>query len=105
MITKDIIHVYIKYASSFGDANSSTSYNKMLDHLGRSSFTSNSHNNVDELDHYLQEPKFPSIEEFNKLTWWRVNTPNFPILARMARDFLAIPALTLVFDSSFKSHR
>ncbi|KAK4855047.1 hypothetical protein QYF36_003503 [Acer negundo] len=103
MITEDITHVYNKYASSSADANSSTSYNKMLDHLRRSSFTSNSQNIVGELDRYLKEPKFPSIEEFDILTWWRVNTPNFPILTRMARDFLAIPALTPVFDSSFKS--
>ncbi|KAI9193884.1 hypothetical protein LWI28_001003 [Acer negundo] len=103
MITEDITHVYNKYASSSADANSSTSYNKMLNHLRRSSFTSNSQNIVGELDRYLKEPKFPSIEEFDILTWWRVNTPNFPILTRMARDFLAIPALTPVFDSSFKS--
>ncbi|KAK4855143.1 hypothetical protein QYF36_004422 [Acer negundo] len=37
------------------------------------------------------EPKFPSVEEFDILAWWCVNTLNYPILAKMARDFLAIP--------------
>ncbi|TXG72769.1 hypothetical protein EZV62_001348 [Acer yangbiense] len=62
----------------------SSNPDKLLDHLGRPCSKL-------ELGRYLKEPKFPSVEEFDILAWWRVNTPNFPILAKMARDFLAIP--------------
>ncbi|TXG68884.1 hypothetical protein EZV62_003819 [Acer yangbiense] len=43
-----------------------------------------------ELHLYLEGVKFPLIEDFDILEWWRVNTQYFPTLARMARDFLAI---------------
>ncbi|KAK0607109.1 hypothetical protein LWI29_009481 [Acer saccharum] len=74
-------NVYVKYVSS---CSNSSNPDKLLDHLGRPCSKL-------ELDWYLKEPKFPSVEEFDILAWWRVNTPNFPILAKMALDFLAIP--------------
>ncbi|KAK9194344.1 hypothetical protein WN944_005049 [Citrus x changshan-huyou] len=93
--------VYNEYAkgsgkSRSGDASSSMSF-KLLDAMGRPCTLS--HGVIDdgiaspksELDCYLNEPKFPRVEEFDILAWWRVNTPKFPTLARMARDFLAIP--------------
>ncbi|TYG77872.1 hypothetical protein ES288_D02G010700v1 [Gossypium darwinii] len=42
-----------------------------------------------ELDCYLEEKLLPSDADI--LGWWRVNSQRFPTLAKMARDFLAIP--------------
>ncbi|KAL2235955.1 UNVERIFIED_CONTAM: Zinc finger BED domain-containing protein RICESLEEPER 2 [Sesamum indicum] len=57
-----------------------------------------------ELDSYLKEeivtdgsPNFSIIE------WWKVHTPRFPILARLARDVLAMPISTVVSESAFST--
>nr|KJB27894.1 hypothetical protein B456_005G015100 [Gossypium raimondii] len=42
-----------------------------------------------ELDCYLEETLLPSDADI--LGWWRINSQRFPTLAKMARDFLAIP--------------
>ncbi|XP_044465461.1 zinc finger BED domain-containing protein RICESLEEPER 1-like [Mangifera indica] len=44
-----------------------------------------------EFDRYLTDSKVPLYEEFDILEWWRVNSPTYPTLAMMARDFLSIP--------------
>ncbi|KAK9088255.1 hypothetical protein Scep_027337 [Stephania cephalantha] len=44
-----------------------------------------------ELDKYLEEPVFPRNMDFDVLSWWKVNSPKFPILSMMARDVLGIP--------------
>ncbi|XP_044466386.1 zinc finger BED domain-containing protein RICESLEEPER 1-like [Mangifera indica] len=44
-----------------------------------------------EFDWYLQDSKVPLYEKFDILEWWRVNSPTYPTLAMMARDFLSIP--------------
>ncbi|KAJ4723566.1 zinc finger BED domain-containing protein RICESLEEPER 2-like [Melia azedarach] len=89
----DFTGVYKKYVkvseSDSGDA--TTSY---LDVMGRP--CTSSHNIIvsdksSELARYLNETKVPSVEEFDILAWWRAYTPIFPTLARMARDFLALP--------------
>ncbi|KAL5784114.1 hypothetical protein ACOSQ2_006506 [Xanthoceras sorbifolium] len=94
--------VYNKYASCF--SNCSDSY-KMLDRLGRPRTCPSNNENVvspsSELDQYLKDSRFRSVEEFDILGWWRVNTPNFPTLAMMARDYLAIPFSQAVSYYSF----
>ncbi|KAJ4723583.1 Zinc finger BED domain-containing protein [Melia azedarach] len=77
-IIDDVTNIYTKYVN--------TSY-KMLDEMGRPC-TSQPNS---ELDVYLKEPKVPPVEEFDILAWWHSNTTIFPILAKMARDILAIP--------------
>ncbi|KAH7572863.1 hypothetical protein JRO89_XS03G0026200 [Xanthoceras sorbifolium] len=94
--------VYNKYAICF--SNCSDSY-KMLDRLGRPRTCPSNDENVvspsSELDQYLKDSRFRSVEEFDILGWWRVNTPNFPTLAMIARDYLAIPFSQAVSYSSF----
>ncbi|XP_044465415.1 zinc finger BED domain-containing protein RICESLEEPER 1-like [Mangifera indica] len=65
---------------------------RMLDTLGRPCGSSNS-----ELDLYLMDLKIPSVEEFDILAWWRTNSQKYPTLARMARDYLAMPISTSGF--------
>ncbi|KAI9161114.1 hypothetical protein LWI28_014524 [Acer negundo] len=86
--------VYNEYAKGTNDEkNSSISY-KMLDPSGKPRKSSHDLEHVQslnfELHLYLEDVKFPLIEDFDLLEWWRVNTQYFPTLARMARDFLAV---------------
>ncbi|KAK3232192.1 hypothetical protein Dsin_004073 [Dipteronia sinensis] len=84
-------------ASFSGDASSSKTYDtgNMLNPLGMpwtcSLDADDGKSQKSELERYLEEPKYRSVEEFDILGWWRVNAFNFPTLAKFARDFLAIP--------------
>ncbi|KAJ0034487.1 hypothetical protein Pint_25854 [Pistacia integerrima] len=53
-----------------------------------------------ELNCYLSDPKCPSEEGFDILQWWHFNSSTYPILARMARDFLSIPISATDEDDS-----
>jgi hypothetical protein len=50
---------------------------------------------VSELDKYLEEETVPIDIEFDILQYWKMSSATYPILARMARDILAIPASTV----------
>ena len=39
----------------------------------------------------------------NILDWWKLNTSNYPILSKMARDILAIPSSTVASESAFST--
>lgn len=81
-----LTHAYKKYAHDNC---------KMLDEMGRPCTSSSLQNS--ELVLYLKVPKIPPVEEFDVLAWWRLNSPIFPTLAIMARDFLAIPISAAAF--------
>ncbi|KAI3777903.1 hypothetical protein L1987_47706 [Smallanthus sonchifolius] len=48
-----------------------------------------------ELDKYLGEECKPKDQQFDILLWWKLNQCRYPILAKMARDVLAILVLRL----------
>ncbi|TXG72782.1 hypothetical protein EZV62_001361 [Acer yangbiense] len=115
-IQADLKKVYNEYAGGFknsttSSADASTLFTDyvMLDHLGmpltpsHGSDTDSGNSQKSELERYLEEPKFRSVEEFDILGWWCVNTPNFPTLANMARDFLAIPVTAALANPTFIS--
>ena len=54
-----------------------------------------------ELQKYLAE----SLEEddIEVLTWWKVHGPRYPVVARMARDVLAVPVSTVASESAFSA--
>jgi len=54
-----------------------------------------------ELEEYLEEPLLTSAEEFDILSWWRVNGLKYPTLSRIASDILSLPVSTLSADSVF----
>ncbi|WCJ26810.1 Zinc finger BED domain-containing protein DAYSLEEPER [Euphorbia peplus] len=56
-----------------------------------------------ELESYLDEPKQDDTDDFDILHWWKSNSGRFPILARMARDILAIPKSTVRPDLTFNT--
>ncbi|XP_056691651.1 zinc finger BED domain-containing protein RICESLEEPER 2-like [Spinacia oleracea] len=55
-----------------------------------------------EFDRYLNE-QMGEDEEKDILTWWKLNGPRFPVIARMARDVLAIPVSTVASESAFSA--
>ncbi|KAG5252615.1 zinc finger BED domain-containing protein [Salix suchowensis] len=54
------------------------------------------HSQQNELDQYLEQPLEKLDKDGNVLAWWQENAQKFPILGKMARDFLAIPVSTKV---------
>ncbi|WOG83470.1 hypothetical protein DCAR_0102645 [Daucus carota subsp. sativus] len=44
-----------------------------------------------ELELYFDEPVMPWSKDFDLVSWWRTESPKYPILSKMAHDFLAIP--------------
>ncbi|KAJ0523852.1 putative HAT dimerization domain, ribonuclease H-like superfamily [Helianthus annuus] len=54
--------------------------------------------NKNELDKYLSEDREPMDARFDILKWWKVQQCRYPILAKMARDILAIPVSTVVSE-------
>ncbi|KAK2641386.1 hypothetical protein Ddye_023149 [Dipteronia dyeriana] len=53
-----------------------------------------------ELEYYLEEPVIPRVENFDILTWWKVNASKYPTLHCIARDILAIPVSTVASESA-----
>ncbi|KAM2857619.1 hypothetical protein PS2_001838 [Malus domestica] len=58
-----------------------------------------------DLDRYLSDPNEGEEEaNFDILNWWRVNgLSKYPILARVAKEILAIPVSTIASESSFST--
>ena len=44
-----------------------------------------------ELDRYLQGHLAPATKDFDVLKWWKAHSSEYPMVARMARDALAMP--------------
>ncbi|KAL7252282.1 hypothetical protein ACSBR1_014015 [Camellia fascicularis] len=64
---------------------------------------SNSQPLKSELEWYLEEPVMPWSQNFKLLSWWKAASPKYPILSKMARDFLAIPLTLATSDEAFYS--
>jgi hypothetical protein len=56
-----------------------------------------------EIDRYLTEDVEKASANFDILTWWKVNSTKFPIVAKIARDVLAIPITTVASESAFST--
>ncbi|XP_039048919.1 zinc finger BED domain-containing protein RICESLEEPER 2-like [Hibiscus syriacus] len=56
-----------------------------------------------ELDKYLGEAVENYDDEFDILSWWKVNSPRFSVLSNMAKDVLAIPLSTVASESAFST--
>jgi hypothetical protein len=40
-------------------------------------------------------------KEFDLLNWWKVNSHRFPVVSRMAKKFLTVPATSVSSESTF----
>ncbi|KAL4279280.1 hypothetical protein GQ457_03G012660 [Hibiscus cannabinus] len=56
-----------------------------------------------ELDKYLSEEVEPNDLNFDILEWWSGSQMRYPVLARMARDVLAIPISIVASESTFST--
>ncbi|KAF3970468.1 hypothetical protein CMV_005847 [Castanea mollissima] len=54
-----------------------------------------------EIDMYLEEPVLPWTQDFNILSWWRAASPRYPILSRIARDYLPVPMSVVTSMDAF----
>jgi hypothetical protein len=63
------------------------------------------HSKSSEAYTYLDDSLVPlrESEEFDVLKWWKRNQDQYLVLAKMARDFLAIPLSTVVSESTFST--
>ncbi|XP_052477246.1 zinc finger BED domain-containing protein RICESLEEPER 2-like [Gossypium raimondii] len=52
---------------------------------------------------YIAEANEEFVEDFDILLWWKVNSPRFPTLSKIARDVLAIPISTVTSESAFST--
>ncbi|KAF0354785.1 zinc finger bed domain-containing protein ricesleeper 2-like [Gigaspora margarita] len=59
------------------------------------------HNDLDELIKFLKEP--PSNCDIDILTFWKLHETDYPNLARIARDFLAIPGTSVPVERIFSN--
>ncbi|GJW44493.1 zinc finger BED domain-containing protein RICESLEEPER 2 [Tanacetum coccineum] len=59
----------------------------------------------DELKKYLKEPilELDDEEDFDILSWWKLNSPRFPIVSKMAKDILSIQLSTVASESAFST--
>lgn len=51
-----------------------------------------------ELDHYLLDGNEPIVENFDILSWWKMNSSKYPILGQIAQDVLPIPVSTIASE-------
>ncbi|KAM0917551.1 hypothetical protein ACQ4PT_009413 [Festuca glaucescens] len=63
------------------------------------------HHRRSEVDIYLQDALVPLREDesFDVLKWWKRNAENYPILAKIAQDFLVIPLSAVASESTFST--
>ncbi|CAA7014504.1 unnamed protein product [Microthlaspi erraticum] len=62
---------------------------------------------LNELDLYLKEKLENPISfdgtDYDVLSWWKVNTPKFPVLSVIARDILAMQVSSVASESAFST--
>jgi hypothetical protein len=56
-----------------------------------------------EIERYFAEDVEPPCKTFDALMWWKINSSKFPVLAKVARDVLAIPITTVASESAFST--
>ncbi|KAL4278649.1 hypothetical protein GQ457_03G010800 [Hibiscus cannabinus] len=76
---------------------------RMKDLYKRRVIEASGEDQTSELDKYLGEASEKYDDDFDILLWWKVNSPRFPTLSKMAKDVLAIPLSTVASESAFST--
>jgi hAT family C-terminal dimerisation region len=58
-----------------------------------------------ELDQYLDDPLDETSldDDFDILTWWKLKSQIYPVMAKLTRDILAVPISTMASESTFST--
>ena len=58
-----------------------------------------------DLEQYLEDPLDTTDPDapFDILAWWKVNSPKYPLLAKLTRDILAVPVSTVASEATFST--
>ncbi|KAH0767515.1 hypothetical protein KY290_003556 [Solanum tuberosum] len=67
-------------------------------HMNKEGFVVKKYN----LEIYLKDDVV-KINDFNILSWWKVSSCRYPIVAKIARDILSIPISTVASESAFST--
>jgi hypothetical protein len=54
-----------------------------------------------EVQHYLNLPELPALEEHDSFAWWATNKVQYPVLHKMAMKYLSIPATSVPSERLF----
>ncbi|KAH0711371.1 hypothetical protein KY289_007330 [Solanum tuberosum] len=90
-------------SSSLCSQNSRTKALRTKLHMKKQKENSGSGAAKSELERYLKEDQEPEHDDFDVLSWWKVNAPRFPILSELARDVLAIPISSVASECAFST--
>ena len=66
---------------------------------------SSSSSSTSEIDDYINTRWETSTNNFHILKWWKAKSSKYPVLSRIAKDILAIPASTIASESAFSAGR
>ncbi|XP_076913513.1 zinc finger BED domain-containing protein RICESLEEPER 1-like [Bidens hawaiensis] len=69
----------------------------------KSASGSSSYETKTELQKYLDDIEEPDYEGFDILQWWKASSSKYPIVAKMAKDILAIPVSSVASESAFST--
>nr|XP_009774458.1 PREDICTED: zinc finger BED domain-containing protein RICESLEEPER 2-like [Nicotiana sylvestris] len=91
-------------SSSFSTMKTSTpGLGDLLDEIRKHKVVSGGVDSKTKLKKYLPEDPENERPNFDILVWWKVNSPRFPILAKMARDVLVIPISSVASERAFST--
>lgn len=94
-----------KRAGNGESVSSSTNIPSIPVQAGYESFLSSRSTRISksELRNYLEDAVEPRNKALDLLGWWKVNAPRYPIMAKIARRFLTIPATSVSSESTFST--
>ncbi|KAL0552077.1 hypothetical protein IC582_011172 [Cucumis melo] len=56
-----------------------------------------------DIDRYLSDPYEELNDQFDVLTWWKLNTVKYPILSKIAQDIFVVPVSTVASEFAFST--
>jgi len=111
-ILKELCIIYSRESGTSESTSTSTKkskftaeWKKMLFKSSSSSSSSNASSATTDLDAYLKYDIHEPDDSFSILTWWCTRAPQYPLLSRIARDCLVVPASTVASESAFSAGR
>ncbi|KAH0773641.1 hypothetical protein KY290_010778 [Solanum tuberosum] len=90
-------------SSSNSTIQSTGSLGSFMDDLMKHKARNGAADSKTELQKYLSEENEVESSNFKILSWWKINSPRFHVLAEMARDVLVIPISSVASECAFST--